>query len=59
MCDCADRCWKLLEWLGFVLEPEKGILILTTPRGRVLLDMDCKPNHSRVALLALFAKVVA
>jgi hypothetical protein len=56
---CQDRCWRLLVWLGFELEPEKGMLVLQTSRGRVILDMDSKPHTTRVALLALMAKVIA
>ena len=56
---CADRCWRLLVWLGYELEPEKGMLVLITPRGRVLLDFDSRAHTTRTALMALFCKVVA
>lgn len=60
MCEgCADRCWRLLVWLGFTLEPEKGMLVLTTKRGRVLLDFDSRAYTTRTALLAILAKVIA
>ena len=56
---CADRCWRLLVWLGFKLEPERGMLVLSTRRGRVILDFDSRAHTTRTALLAIMAKVIA
>ena len=55
-CDCGDRAWWVLTRLGFCLED--GLIVWTTRRGRVLLDIDLKAHPTRTTLLALLTRIV-